>query len=190
MEAEHEPEVTADAGEVATMLARAQAGDRSVLPQLQAFLDERPELWRQAGDVARHAREALLNLAADHNLLAKECLFRKMEELSAELAGSSPGPLERLLVERIVLTWADAPLADIEAVRHARSATPQGAHALRRQAAAGRRYHQAIRALATIRKLLKTSPSPVDLALRVVPEAPAPRRERPPLRADVLAAAN
>jgi hypothetical protein len=180
------PETVAavDAQELAGLLERAQAGDRSVLPQLRQFLDERPEVWRQAGDLAWHAREALLDLASSGGLLARESMARKMEELGAELGGPSPGPLERLLVERLVLCWADAYLADLDAVRQGRLATPLGAHVLRRQGAGQRRFLQALKAFATIRKLLKPPLSPLQLAQTPVDEAPACRRARQMAPAD------
>jgi hypothetical protein len=157
--------------EVAPLVQRAQAGDTSVLPQLRALLDSRPDLWRQAGDLGRHAREALLALAAGGDLLAGEAIRRRMDELEAELAGPSPSPLEKLLAQRCTLCWAQAHLADLDAVRSGRVATPQGAHALRRQDSAQRRYLQALKALATVRRLLKPPLSPVELALQPVAEA-------------------
>jgi hypothetical protein len=175
-----DPEIgaAADAQELAGLLERAQAGDRSVLPQLRQFLDERPEVWRQAGDLGWHAREALLDLASAGGLLARESMARKMEELGAELGGPSPGPLERLLVERLVLSWAQCCLADLDAVRQGRLTTPLGAHVIRRQAAAQRLFVQAAKALATVRRLLKPPLSPLQLAMRSVDEAPAARRAR------------
>jgi hypothetical protein len=58
---------------------------------------------------------------------------------------------------------------------------PKGANpaqhtaALQRQNSAQQRYLQAVKALATVRKLLRPGLSPVDLALRPVPERPAGR---------------
>jgi hypothetical protein len=143
-----------DAQELARLLELAQAGDQSVLPRLRRFLDERPELWRQAGDLRWHAREALLGLAGGGGLRARECLARKMDELGAELGGPAPGPLGKLLVERLVLCWAQSYLADLDAVRQGRLAAALGAHAVRRQDAAQRRFLQALKALATVRELL------------------------------------
>jgi hypothetical protein len=47
--------------------------------------------------------------------------------------------------------------------------------ALRRQNSAQQRHLQAVKALATVRKLLRPGLSPVDLALRPVPEQPTGR---------------
>jgi hypothetical protein len=147
-------DATLQAEEIRGLLARAQAGDASVLPQLKQFLDERPEVWRRLGDLAVHARDALLALAAADSLLARESMARRMDELEAELAGTSPSPLERVLAHRAALTWAQAHLADLDALQNDTGATPLAAHALRRQESAARRFAQAVRSLATVRRLL------------------------------------
>jgi hypothetical protein len=55
-------------------------------------------------------------------------------------------------------------------------------HVLKRQNAAQQRYLQAIRALATVRKLLRPAVSPVEIALKQVPETTARgRRSNPAL---------
>src|SRR4051794_25437247 len=82
---------------VQQLLARAERGDAGVVDQLRAFLDEHPEVWQQAGDLARHAELALLDLAAGNNLLIHESLSRKLAELKRELGPASA--LERLLGE-------------------------------------------------------------------------------------------
>jgi hypothetical protein len=163
--------------EVNQLLGRAQAGDLTALPQLQAFLDSRPEIWKRAGDLAGHVREALLTLASGQSLLAREALSRRMNQLEEDLAGPSPSPLEQLLVQRVVLTWAQAHLGDLDVLQAQLNGSPQGPHLQRRQDSSHRRYLTAIKALATVRKLLKPGLSPVELALRPVPETSPSMRE-------------
>ena len=172
---------TAGEGEATTqdvrlLLARAEQGDAGVLAELRAFLDARPEVWRQVGDLARHAEMALLDLAAANNLLLKESITRKLDELKRDLAPSSP--LERLLVERIAVSWLQLHHSDIDAAAALavnNGVGPRSAHAQRRLGQAHHRYLQAIRQLAVVRKLLRPAISPVDLALRPVEETRVPR---------------
>src|SRR5262245_2362601 len=89
--------------ELRRVVERARQGDASVLPELRRLLDGNAELWRRVGDLARHAEEGLIGLAAGDNLLLRESVQRKVAELKAELAPNSP--LERLLVERITACW-------------------------------------------------------------------------------------
>jgi hypothetical protein len=152
------------------LLLRAQQGDQTVLPQLRELLDNRPELWRQFGDLADHARDALLRLAGGQSLLFRESVVRRMEELRAELAGPEPSPLEKLLVERIVLCWAQSYAADVSATEQTRGGSPDSSLALKRQTAAQNRYLSAIRQLATVRRLLREAPSPLQLLRMPVEE--------------------
>ena len=158
------------------LVERAEQGDASVMGELRVALDANPWVWERYGDLAKQSQAAWLLLIAGRNLLLLESTQRKAEQLRAELAGPEPSRLERLLVERIVSCWLQTNYADSAYAQLPRGANPaQHTAALRRQNAAQQRYLQAMRALATIRKLLRPAPSPLDLAMRPVPEQPAGR---------------
>src|SRR3954453_57936 len=91
--------------ELAQLLARAEQGDRSVLPELRQALDADATIWRMYGDLALQAEGSLIQLAAGKNVLMAECLLRQLSAMKDELAGDSPSPLERLLIARITATW-------------------------------------------------------------------------------------
>jgi hypothetical protein len=161
------------------LVQRARQGDEASLPELRQALDAHPEIWRRYGDLARQAEVIWLDLAAGPDLLLRESLGRKLEELRAELAGPAPSPLEKLLVCRVVAGWLQVHYADAAyaQLRGGGLGPAQHASALKRQTAAQQGYLQAIRALATVRQLLRPPLSPVDLARGTVAEAPAvPRR--------------
>jgi hypothetical protein len=149
--------------EVRELLERAQGGDANVLPQLRELLDNRPELWRRLGDLVSHVEEALLDLAADQSLLAKESIRRRMDELRAELSVPTPTPVEKLLIDRVVVTWAQCHLADLDELQRVRSGKPQGHDAQRRASAAQARYLAAVKQLTVVRKLIKPAPSTLEL---------------------------
>ena len=94
-----------DLEQMNVLLARAQQGDRSVVPALRQTLDSRPELWSQLGDLTFQSQVALVEAVAGKNELAHEATFRKIAELRGELLGKAPTPLERLLVDRIIVGW-------------------------------------------------------------------------------------
>lgn len=75
------------------------------------------------------------------------------DALRDELAGPSPTPLERLLVDRVVLGYhADAAAAQAAG----RELTPaQLGHLQKRQERAQRSYLAAVKALAVVRKLMQ-----------------------------------
>ena len=144
------------------LLLRAQAGDPAVLPQLRELLDTRPALSQRLGELGGHVEEALLGLAAGKSLLARESVRRRLDELRAELAGPAASAVETLLVNRVVICWAQVHLADLEATQKAR-AGPQGAHAERRQSGAQARYLAALKMLTLVRKLARPPLSPLAL---------------------------
>jgi hypothetical protein len=148
---------------------------QKLLPDLRAALDANPHIWEQYANLALQAEASLVRLAAGTNLLLAEGLLRKLHALKAELAGESPSPLVKLLAERVSACWLqvsyyDALLAQAAGASEARLKMLQ-----RERDAAHRRQLSAVKTLATVRKLLVPSPSPVQIATRL-------GREKAPLR--------
>jgi hypothetical protein len=157
------------------LVQRAEQGDEAALPELRVALDANPWCWQRYGDLGRQAQGAWLELLGGKNLMLKESASRKAEQLRAELAGPEPSPLERLLVERVVSCWLQTSYADAAYAQLKGASPAQHLAALRRQSSAEQRFVLAARSLATVRKLLRPGLSPVDLAMRPVPEQPAGR---------------
>jgi hypothetical protein len=169
-----EADQRAGQADLAQLLKRAEAGDRSVLPQLQRALDGNPDLWRGYGDLAAHAEASLALLAAGPNLLLAESLKRKLAELKAELGGASPSPLEKLLAERVSTSWLQVTYFD-GLVAQAAGAGEARLKVLRQmQDGAHRRHLAAIKQLAVVRRLLRPAPSPLELLRAPVGETSAP----------------
>ena len=99
-------------GKLAGLLQRAENGDRTALTQVRKILDLAPGIWEETGDIAGHAINSLVRVAASDNLLLKDSLERKLAALKDELAGQTPTPLERLLAERIAAYWLQVHFAD------------------------------------------------------------------------------
>ena len=140
--------------EINQLLTAATQGDASVLPKLREFLDQRPDIWHQTGDLAAHARQALTSLACHRDLLGAESMRRKMQELHEQLLAGSIDPLERLLVENCVLCWASMNLAELGAVASERDGVRPGSLAQKKLSQIQNRFHAALKNLATMRKLL------------------------------------
>jgi hypothetical protein len=143
-------------GDPRELLGRAERGDRSTLPELRRLLDDNPQVWRRLGDLAAHAEAAWADLACGDNLVLREALARKLAELKADLGGSAPTPLVRLLAERVAACWLHLHHADAVAAR-ARGGELSLAQldaTLKRQERAQRAYLAALKALAVVRRLL------------------------------------
>ena len=144
--------------QVNQVLRRAMDGDRAVLPELAKALDAHPAIWQTTGDLAAHAREAWVALIAGKDLLLRESLQRKLEQMKGELAGTDPSRLEMLLIERVVISWLQVGYADVAFAQTKPSSAAQHQALQRRQTSAQQRHLQAVKMLLTVRKLLAPSP--------------------------------
>jgi hypothetical protein len=150
-----------DLDEIKAVLARAGRGDQAALPRLRALLDE-TGLWRRLGDLAAHAELTWIGHVSGTDLAMREMLVRKLGELKGELGGTAPPPLERLLVDRVVIGWLMVYHADLEAAG-TKDGDPRRANlAMKRQTQAMQRYATAIKALATVRRLLPPALTPTS----------------------------
>jgi hypothetical protein len=148
-----------DLAEIKAVLARAGGGDQAALPRLRALLDE-TGLWRQLADLSAHAELTWIGHVSGTDLALKEMLARKLNALKAEVGGPAPSPLEQLLVARIAINWLIVGHADIEAAGTKDGHPRRADLALKRQTQAELRYATAIKALATIRRLLPPALTP------------------------------
>jgi hypothetical protein len=142
-----------DPKELRKLLDRAQKGDERTLPLIRKMLENPDRVDGFGGDLARQAELSFVKAAAGDNLLFKEALPRKLEQLRGELAGPNPMPVERLLVERIVACWLQVQDADVRYAQAKNLSLEWGEYYQRRMDRAHRRYLSAIKALATVRKL-------------------------------------
>ena len=141
--------------ELETLVRRGMQGDRTVLPALQTLLETEPCLWQEVGSVVAEVEQAWMQLLTGENLVTREIYLRQLQALKAELAGPTPTPLERLLVERIALGWLQLQQADMLAAEYVSERTAWVEH---RQERAQARFLAAIKALAQVRKLLTPGP--------------------------------
>jgi hypothetical protein len=132
------------------VLDRAQRGDEKTLPMLRE-LPKEPYYLDACGDLARHAENALTRKHAGENVVVREGLFCKAAALRAELAGPTPTPLERVLVERIVACWLH--MYHLEVLCAGNNGMEWVAHHQRCLDRAHKRYLAAIKTLAVVRKL-------------------------------------
>jgi hypothetical protein len=117
-------------------------------------------LWRRLGDLAAHAELTWIGHVSGTDLALREMLARKLDALKVELGGPAPSSLERLLVDRVVINWLMVYHADLVAGASKDSDPRRADLALKRQTQAELRFATAIKALATVRRLLPTTASP------------------------------
>jgi hypothetical protein len=159
--------------ELKELLTKAIKGDLTLLPELKKAFDEHPELVQRFGDMVSDAERSLLRLAVGSNLVAKEAITRQAADLRTRLATTAPSELERLLIDRIAISWIEVYLADSNLALRLLTdsgAAPGTQAAEKRLDRAHQRYLAAVKALAVVSKLVKRPPSVLDLLTSQVQE--------------------
>ena len=140
--------------------ANKEKPNPEAMKALRRMLDESPELWRFAGDLAH---QACLNTIEKINATPpiKESLRRGVGALKKELGYGEAPQLERLLIEQVVMCWLRLNLAEHQytnAMQESITLT-LGMYWEKRLSAAQRRYTCAVETLARVRKLARTTPA-------------------------------
>ena len=162
-------------GALKSFMERLFLGDPNALPELRTWLQDHPAIWSQCGDLAQHTEQAARDLLAGWNPLVQEAVFRRVQELKAELAGPSATAIEKLLASQVVMDWlllnlADQALLPNSALRSAHSLqrnllredagdTPYAAHQLRPDLGQGIPIDGAARVRAAIARLTGGEPA-------------------------------
>ena len=167
--------------EVRALLERANQGDATALPEVKKAFDEYPELAAQCGDLVKLAEQALLILAAGRSLAAREAVARQVAQLRQRLTAAATSELEKLLVDRITISWIEVYHGDLQLAGHLLEqpgTAPAAEAAQKRLDRAHHRFLTAVKTLASVQKLTRPSPSPFELAQRSVPETAVPLGSR------------
>ena len=154
-ELEEESEKTVE--KLHDLLRHAEKGQEDAVPEIRQILNEHPSLALRFVDVAHIAEDALIEeMTKEGDLAAKELIRCQLEAMREQIAGKNCSALERLLSERVVVTWLEVQLFEALYAKNMRKLTlAQAEHHQKRLDRAHRRHLSAIRALAQIRKLLK-----------------------------------
>jgi hypothetical protein len=105
------------------------------------------------GDFAQQLQNRILEQAAGKSLMFREAWRSQLEVPRQELAGLNPSPVEKLLVDRIVLMWLQLHDAELRFEQATDMTIVQADYRLRRIDGLSRRYLAALRSLAQVRKL-------------------------------------
>ncbi len=136
------------------LAAAAQEGDQEAFSELTQMVREDDEFWRQFRNLDELIQRDWIGLIASENLCLREGLRRQMESLNDELSESSDGPLERLAINRVKITFLQAAYFDQKLQALSVIQGPKEANRLaKRFEHANRQAHEALQSLASIRSL-------------------------------------
>lgn len=146
------------------LVEKAGKGDNKPLPEIRKILEESPDLAWQIMDVGKYTEyHHTKMMVKEEGFGKKEVLSNQLAAMREEIAGDNPSPLERLLAERIVLTWLQIQLFEGLYASNMSNGTMTIAQAnfeQKRIDQAYRRHFSAIKTLAQTRKL---GPAPVQI---------------------------
>ncbi len=94
--------------ETPELIKRAEAGDRSCVPEVLALLadpDRGPACRTICGSSAEWLRRSIIQKSAGKNVLCDEAIGQELDRVRSELEGPNPTPIERLLAARASLCW-------------------------------------------------------------------------------------
>jgi hypothetical protein len=135
----------------------ASRGDATAAAQIRDLLRYDPDGVLAAvfgGDLVRRIEQTLVARIAGENLATRASLEFELERMTHELAGPTPTPMERMLVDRVVTCWLHTHHYELLHLREGQCMAPAVLEALRRQMA---RSHgqllSALKALATVRRM-------------------------------------
>jgi len=140
---------------------RANPGEKS-LAKLRRTLQEYPEAWRYAGDLARLATDELIAKGLAKSKVTQEFVRQGVEEIRRNMGYDHAPTLERLLIEQVTTCWVGASLTQGKYAVLAEGGSlppPQADYWERRLSAAQRRYRRACETLARVRKIARRTPT-------------------------------
>jgi hypothetical protein len=139
--------------EILELIRRADTGDNSALDRLREVYAEMPSIVQWISDLQYAAEQEVLSTLGPG---AVATFTEQARRMRAKLAGDNSSPLERLLVNRIVLDWLHALKCEIQYQRRLNGtlSLEQAAFYDKQAERAQRRFLRAMTTLAHVRKLL------------------------------------
>lgn len=139
--------------ETARLLKKASEGDQVACNQLYAQLDAEGSSATFVQSLTNTALQLRENLHS--NLVVREAYRRKMQQMREELGSQTASPLERLLIERIVLCWLHLDTAELRYSQGMTKGTSWAGATFYEKSVdrAQKRYLAAVHSLALVRRL-------------------------------------
>jgi hypothetical protein len=149
------------------ILQKANGGDQKAIEALRNFLDENPQVWKQAGNLARIAEKAWIVAIANNDALGAEAIKRELAHIKQELIGENPSVVEELLGDQVLATLLEVKYLESVSAESKGSQVTQATLLLKRLDSAQKRHLNAIKSLIQVRKLLPNEDSTPGLRIYV-----------------------
>jgi hypothetical protein len=100
-----QPLLTKD--EFDALLRSAEKGNFGALTKIRELFNGDRETWRPFGDLTEHVKTLFLTLIAKNNLVLRESLKIRLDELVGELDQGCKSPVKKLIVGAVSMAWLD-----------------------------------------------------------------------------------
>jgi hypothetical protein len=142
----------ANDAEAVELFAKARSGDTDAQARVYRLLQERKWVdW--IGNIGRQATANLIRKAAGGDPVWEAGLTQKVDKLWNDLLGEKPTVLDKLLVRRVVNGWIAVHALELELTTRPPAEARDRDHLDRALSRAQRRFTEAARELARVRKL-------------------------------------
>lgn len=144
---------------VAALSAKNNKPTAAQRAELARILNAHPRLAYEVINVGRIVQDAIIGRLSSHPAY-QDILRRQADDLAVSLAGTAPTPLERLLVQNVVLCWLRWQDCEwrYDAVMAESHTLTLGAYWERKLSMVHLRYERALESLARTRALLARLP--------------------------------
>lgn len=135
------------------LVQKANQGDAEAIQALRRLLDENVEVAKKLGDLAWNVETSLIAKIANGNSLGIEAIRRQVAQLREELAGDTPSPIERLLVDQVVAVYLEGQYLQLKQTDSPGTTQGRATLHMKRLESSQKRLMKALKTLATVRKM-------------------------------------
>jgi hypothetical protein len=132
----------------------ADRGDKAALGQVLAIYQAAPDLWPSENVLDTNIELAIMKrLALPENLHIKKVVEHQREVMRTSLLGPDPTPVDRMLVDRIIVNWLSTQLAELT-LQQSDGSVQRLEFLAKRADRAEQRLMRSLKTLATVRRLV------------------------------------
>jgi len=158
---DHTVKVSVKVKEELALIRRVSGGKATAedFAAARVLIESKPDIWGKLGDLMDHARGAFLR-EMNMDEFTRQCAIFRAETMARDLGIEQAGPLDKMLIEHVVLCWLRLGLIELQYTSTmSQSVTlTLGIYMEKRLSAAQKRYTRACESLAKVRRLQSRNP--------------------------------
>ncbi len=130
----------------------ANRGDREAADRLRRLIRTHRSLWEPVGDLSRLVERTLVDMISKGNLVLRESLMMKLDDMRESLRSEGGDEADQLLVDHMIVTWLESHQTRMASLLPQQNLR-DGKFWDERNARANARYLAAIRELIAVREM-------------------------------------